>query len=68
MSRLTHAGPNYTSGHRKLPDVTHRVLGAMNEATDDGRRELGPSHAAKVAKCCHINRSKLRNGSVNSRG
>jgi hypothetical protein len=67
-SRFTHAGTNDASGHRKLPDVTHRVLGAMNEATDDGRRELGPSHAAKVAKGCHINCAKLRNGSVNSLG
>ena len=57
-----------TSGHRKLPDVTHRVLCAMHEATDDGRRELGPSHAAKVAKCRHIDRAKLGNGCVNSCG
>jgi hypothetical protein len=48
--------------------MTHRVLCAMNEATDDGRRELSPSHAAKVAECCHIDRAKLRNGRVNSCG
>ena len=48
--------------------MTHRVLGAMHEAADDGRRELGPSHAAKVAKCCHIDRAELRNGCVNSGG
>jgi hypothetical protein len=29
---------------------------------------LGPSHAAKVTKCCHVDRAKLRNGCVNSRG
>src|SRR5688572_28562293 len=58
--------PNDTSGNRKLPYVTHRVLCAMHEATDDSRWELSPSHAAKVAKCCHIDRAKLRNGCVNS--
>jgi hypothetical protein len=40
----------------------------MHEATDDGRRELSPSHAAKVAQCCHIDRSKLRYGCVNACG
>ncbi len=65
---LTHARPNDPGGDRKLPDVTHRVLRAMHEATDDGRRKPGPSHAAKVAECCHIDRAKLRNGRVNSRG
>lgn len=44
------------------------MLCAMHEATDDGRRELGPSHAAKVAKRCHIDRAKLGNGCVNSCG
>jgi hypothetical protein len=55
-SRVTHAGANDTGGHRKLPDVTHRVLCAMYEATDDGRRKPGPSHGAKVAKRRHIDR------------
>ncbi len=48
--------------------MTHRVLGAVHKATDDGRRELGSSHAAKAAECCHIDRAKLRNGCVNSCG
>ncbi len=39
----------------------------MHEATDDRRRELGTSHASKVAQLCHIDRAKLRNGCVNSR-
>jgi hypothetical protein len=67
-SRFARASPNHTSGDRKLPDVTHRVLRTMHQATNDGRRELGPSHAAKVAKCRHIDRAKLRNGRVNSCG
>ena len=37
----------------------------MHEATDHGRRELGPSHAAKVAECGHIDCAKLGNGCVN---
>src|SRR5437773_1947594 len=61
-------GPNYTSGNRKLPYVTHRVFCTMHEATDDGRRQLGPSHAAKVAQCRYIDCAKLRNGCVNSCG
>ena len=68
MSRFTHARPSYTSGNRKLPYVPHRVFCTVHEATDHGRRELGPSHAAKVAKCRHIDRAKLRNGCVNSCG
>jgi hypothetical protein len=62
------ARPNNASGNRKLPYVTHRVLCTMHEATDDGRRKLGPPHAAKVAQCRHIDRAKLRNGCVNSCG
>ena len=67
-SRVTHARPNDTSGDRKLPYVTHRVFCTMHEASDDGRRELGPPHAAKVAQCRDIDRAKLRNGCVNSCG
>lgn len=67
-SPLTHARPHYASGNRKLPYMTHRVLCAVNQATDDGRRELSPSNAAKVAERRHIDRAKLRNGCVNSCG
>ena len=67
-SRFALARPNDTSSNRKLPYVTHRVFCAMHEATDDCRRELGPSHAAKVAECCDIDRAKLRNSHVNSCG
>ena len=42
--------------------------GGLHEATNDGRRELGPPHAAKIAQCRHIDRAKLRNGCVNSCG
>ena len=44
------------------------MLCTMHEATDDGRRELRPAHAANVAQCRHIDRAKLRNGRVNSCG
>ena len=67
-SRFTLAGPNYASGNGKLPDMTHRVLCTMHEAPDDGRRELGPSHTAKIAKCCDVDAAKLSYSRVNSRG
>jgi hypothetical protein len=38
--------------------MTHRVLCAVNQATDDGRRELSLSNAAKVAERRHIDRAK----------
>jgi len=62
------ARPDHPSGHRELPDVTHRVLRAMHEATDDGRGELGPSDAAKVAKRGHVDRAELRHRGVHSLG
>ncbi len=68
QSRFAPASPSDTSGNRKLPDVTHRVFCAMHQAADDGRRQLVPSHAADVAKCCHIDRAKLRDRCVNSCG
>jgi hypothetical protein len=40
----------------------------MHETTDDGRRELGSSHTAKVAQGRHVDRAKLVNGRVNARG
>jgi hypothetical protein len=46
--------------------VTHRVFCAMHEATDHGRGKLGPSHAAKVAESCDVDRAKLRDSRVNS--
>ena len=67
-SRFTYAGSNDPSGDRKLPYVTHRVFCTMHEATDDGRRELGPPYAAKVAQCRDIDRAKLRNGCVDPGG
>src|SRR4051812_912864 len=66
--RFTRARPNDASGHRQLPDVTHRVFCAMHKTTDDGRRELSPSHAAKVVQCGHIDGAQLRNGCVNPAG
>jgi hypothetical protein len=65
---LADTRPNDPSGDRKLSYVTHRVLCAVHEATDDCRRELSSSHAAKAAECCHIDRAKLRNGCVNACG
>jgi len=46
--------------------VTHGVFGAVHKAADDGRRELRPSHTAKVAQCIHIDRAEFRDGRVNS--
>jgi len=40
----------------------------MHEAPDDGGRELGPSHAAKVAQRRDIDRAELCKGCVNSSG
>ncbi len=40
----------------------------MHQATDDRGRQLGPSHATEVAKCCHVDRAKLRDGDVNPCG
>src|SRR3954469_15574777 len=64
--RFTRVRPNDASGHRKLPDVTHRVFCAMHKTTDDRRRQLSPPDAAKVVQCGHIDGAQLRNACVNS--
>ena len=64
---LTDPRPHDARGDRELADVTHRMLCAVHEATDDRRRELRPAHPAETAKCCHIDRAKLRNRGINSR-
>ena len=61
-------GPDDTGSHRELADVAHRVFRAVHEAADNGRGELAPADAAKVAEGRDIDGAKLRDGCVDASG
>src|ERR1017187_416582 len=58
------ARTRYACRHRKLPHMTHRVLRPVHEAADDGRRELRPTHAPKIAERRDVDRAELGHGGL----
>ena len=67
-STVTRAGPNDAGRNRQLPDMTHGMFCTMNEASNDGRRQLRPPHTAEVAKCPDIDGLQLRQRRINPVG
>ena len=48
--------------------MTHGMFGAMDETSDDRRRQLRATDTAEVAKCCDIEGRQLRNRRINPFG
>jgi hypothetical protein len=50
--------------YRELPDVPHRMLGAVHETSDDRGRKLRATYATKVAECRDVDRAELLDSCV----